>query len=189
MPSDLVKAFPFLFYLQITFGIEMHKERTRRNWDAQREDSWSLSRSPFPFWTGSDRHNTALIAILPSRQSCRSRSQHHAVRSRLRLRRAILPLVKPSRLSLFLLLSIWPDLMIFFSGFCLCFSIEEWMILYICLAAEKMWATSRKYVFYGIFKNKTKHQKIFFKTFFEMQQNTWKYFPFRKIFYMNQTQP
>ena len=27
----------------------------------------------------------------------------------------------------------------FFSGFCLCFCIEEWMILYICLAIEKMW--------------------------------------------------
>ena len=35
------------------------------------------------------------------------------------------------------------------------------MILYIHLATEKMWATSRKCVFYGIFKNTTKHQKIF----------------------------
>ena len=43
----------------------------------------------------------------------------------------------------------------FFSGFCLCF--EEWMILYICLVIEKMWVTSRKCVFYGIFKNTTKH--------------------------------
>ena len=67
---------------------------------------------------------------------------------------------------------IWPDLMIFFPGFCLCFCIEEWMLLYICLATEKMWATSRKCVFYGILKNTTKHQKIFFKTFFEMQSNT-----------------
>ena len=49
----------------------------------------------------------------------------------------------------------------FFPGFCLCFCIEEWMILYICLATEKMWATSRKCVFYGIFKNTTKHMKIF----------------------------
>ena len=70
------------------------------------------------------------------------------------------------------------DLMIF-SEFCLCF--EEWMILYICLAIEKMWATSRKCVFYGTFKNTTKHQKIFFETIFEMQPNTWKHFPFRKI--------
>ena len=44
-----------------------------------------------------------------------------------------------------------------------------------------MWATSRKCVFYGIFKNTTKHQKIFSETFFEMQPNTWKYFLFRKI--------
>ena len=34
---------------------------------------------------------------------------------------------------------IWLDLMIFFSGFCLCFCIKEWMILYIRLATEKMW--------------------------------------------------
>ena len=67
----------------------------------------------------------------------------------------------------------------FFSGFCLCF--EEWMILYIHLATEKMWATGRKCVFYGIFKNTTKHQKIFFETSFEMQPNTWKHFPFWKI--------
>ena len=44
-----------------------------------------------------------------------------------------------------------------------------------------MWATSRKCVFYGIFKNTTKHQKIFFEIFFEMQPNTWKHFLFRKI--------
>ena len=44
----------------------------------------------------------------------------------------------------------------FFSGFCLCFCIEKWMI-YIRLATKKMWATSRKYVFYNIFKNTTKH--------------------------------
>ena len=70
---------------------------------------------------------------------------------------------------------------IFFLGF-VSFVFLYWgMILYICLAAEKMWATSRKCVFYGIFKNTTKHQKIFFKTFFEMQPNTWKYFPFLKI--------
>ena len=78
----------------------------------------------------------------------------------------------------------WSDLMIFFFGFCLCFCIEEWMIFYIRLAIEKMWATSRKCVFYGIFKNTTKHQKIFFETFFEMQPNTWKHFPFRKIAFL-----
>ena len=67
----------------------------------------------------------------------RSREAPHW--SRLCLRRAISPVVEPSHLSLFLLLSIWPDLMIFFSRFCLCFCIEEWIILYIRLATEKMW--------------------------------------------------
>ena len=114
----------------------------------------SFSRSLFPFWIESDRRSTASIAISPSR---RLWLQHCVAWSRLRLRRAISPFVEPSRLSLFLLLLIWPDLMIFFSGFCLCFCIEEWMILYICFATEKMWITSRKCVFYGIFKNKTKH--------------------------------
>ena len=63
---------------------------------------------------------------------------------------------------------------IFFLGF-VSFVFLYWgMILYICLAAEKMWVTSKKCVFYGIFKNTTKHQKIFS----EMQQNTWKHFLF-----------
>ena len=44
-----------------------------------------------------------------------------------------------------------------------------------------MWTISRKCVFYSIFKNTTKHQKIFSETFFEMQPNTWKHFLFRKI--------
>ena len=35
----------------------------------------------------------------------------------------------------------------------------------------------------------SKHQKIFFGKFFEIQSNTWKHFPFRKYFYTNQTQP
>ena len=43
---------------------------------------------------------------------------------------------------------------------------------------EKMWVISRKCVFYGIFNNTTKHQKIFFTTFSEMQQNTLKIFSF-----------
>ena len=70
---------------------------------------------------------------------------------------------------------------IFFLGFVSFVFLYWWMILYICLAAEKMCATSRKCVFYVIFKNTTKYHKIFFKTFFEMQPNTWKYFPFLKI--------
>ena len=76
------------------------------------------------------------------------------------------------------------DLMIFFFllGFVSFVFIYWEMILYICLKAEKMWVISKKCVFYSIFKNTTKHQKIFFKAFFEMQQNTWKYFHFPKIF-------
>ena len=81
----------------------------------------------------------------------------------------------------FTCVSIWPNLMNFFLGF-VSFVFLYWgMILYICLAAEKMYSISRKCVFYGIFKNTTKYQKIFFKTFFKMQPNTWKYFPFPKI--------
>ena len=97
----------------------------------------------------------------------------------------------------------WPDLMNFFSEFCffcisvltgfdeffswvlflLCFCIEEWYYIFVwqLRKCEKMWAISRKCVFYGIFKNTIKYQKIFFKTFFEMQPNTWKYSPFPKI--------
>ena len=71
---------------------------------------------------------------------------------------------------------------VIFFGFYLCS--YEWMILCIRLVTEKMWATSRKCVFYGIFKNTTKHQKIFSETFFEMQPNTWKHFIFRKIAFL-----
>ena len=53
----------------------------------------------------------------------------------------------------------------FFSGFCSCFS---------------------GFVSSFFF---SKHQQIFFETFFEMQPNTWKHFPFWKCFYTNQTQP
>ena len=71
----------------------------------------------------------------------------------------------------------------FFLGF-VCVSVlkNEWYYILIWQPrkCEKMWATSRKCVFYGIFKNTTKHQKIFFK----MQQNTWKHFPFRKIAFL-----
>ena len=56
--------------------------------------------------------------------------------------RSTAPIAAPRRtqspLSLFLFLSIWPDLMIFFLGF-VCVCIEEWMVLYIRLATEKMW--------------------------------------------------
>ena len=60
--------------------------------------------------------------------------------------------------SLFLLLPIWLDLMNFFWLGFVSFVFIYWeMVLYICLEAEKMWETSRKCVFYIIFKNTTKH--------------------------------
>ena len=60
--------------------------------------------------------------------------------------------------SLFLLLLIWSDLMNFFWLGFVSFVFIYWeMVLYICLEAEKMWETSRKCVFYIIFKNTTKH--------------------------------
>ena len=74
----------------------------------------------------------------------------------------------------------------FFLGF-VCVLRNEWYYIFVWQPRKyeknvrKMWATSRKCVFYDIFKNITKHQKIFFETFFEMQPNTWKHFPFRKI--------
>ena len=155
MPSDPIKAFPFLFYLQITSGTETRKGRKRERKNDSQTQRPNPKRSgeiapsssqfappislfldlPLPFEPG------LIVAAL-----CRSRSHLRVDRDRSTApiaiavpHRVISPLVEPSRLSLFLLLSIWPDLMIFFSGFCLCFYIEEWMILYICLAAEKMW--------------------------------------------------
>ena len=76
-----------------------------------------------------------------------------------------------------------PDLMIFFLLGFVCVLRNEWYYIFVWQPrkCEKMWATSRKCVFYGTFKNTTKHQKIFFETFFEMQPITWKHFPFRKI--------
>ena len=90
----------------------------------------------------------------------------------------------------------WSDLMIFFLGF-VCVSVlrNEWYYIFVWQSrkCEKMWETSKKCVFYGIFKNTTKHQKIFFETFFEMQPNTWKHLLFssifRKYFYMNRIEP
>ena len=73
-----------------------------------------------------------------------------------------------------------PDYEFFFSRFYLCFWIEEWNYIFVwqLRKCEKMWVISRKCVFYGIFNNTTKHQKIFFTTFSEMQQNTLKIFSF-----------
>ena len=93
---------------------------------------------------------------------CRSQSQHCAAWSCLSSN----PIA-----SLSSFFSQFDRIMNFF--FWVLFVFLDWgMKSYICLVVEKMWATSRKCVFYGIFKNTTKHQKIFFKTFYEMQSNT-----------------
>ena len=108
----------------------------------------------------------------------------HRPRSRSRLRtdrdrstnrlRTISPLVEPSRDRI---------MNFFFLGF-ICVSGLRNEIIYLfgswenLRKCEKMWVISRKCVFYGIFNNTTKHQKIFFTTFSEMQPNTLKIFSF-----------
>ena len=87
-----------------------------------------------------------------------------------RLRRAISPSPSPSLRDLpsrsNLVTSLSPSssqfdriwwIFFFFLGFVSFVFLCLEMILYICLEAEKMWATSRKCVFYCIFKNTTKH--------------------------------
>ena len=175
MPSDPIKSFPFLFYLQITSGTETSKERssqTRKGRKRERKNDSQTQRQdrvvefalpislfldlPLPFdrvWSLQHRADRDL-AFVPIAIAAP--------------RRAISPLVEPSCLSLFLLLSIWSDLMIFFFWVLFLVFLYWGMILYICLTAEKMWVINRKYFFFSIFKNTNKHQKIFFKTFFEM---------------------
>ena len=96
----------------------------------------------------------------PVRRPTLRRSQHRANQAKIdsnatrsHLRRAISPLDRTqSPLSLPSSLNLTRFDEFFFFGF------VDWeMILYICLEAEKIWATSRKCVFYGIFKNITKH--------------------------------
>ena len=118
----------------------------------------SLSRSPSPFWTGSDCCSIAPIAISPSH---RSQSQHRATWSRLRLRHAISLLIEPSRLSLFLLLSIWSDLMIFFLGFVCVFLLRnEWYYIFV----------------WQLRKCEQQVENMFFMVFSRTQPNTRKYF-------------
>ena len=99
------------------------------------------------------------ISISPS---YRSQSQHRAARSRLRLHRAISPLVEPSRLSLFLLLSIWLDLMIFFFLGFVCVSVlrNEWYYIFV-------WQPR---------KCEQQVENVFFMEFSRTQPNIRKYF-------------
>ena len=129
MPSA-IKAFPFLFHLQNTSGTETRKGRKRERKNDSQTQRPNPRRSgeiaplssqfappislfldlPLPFELG------LIVAA-----SCLSRSRLHIDRDRSTAliaiavpRHVISPLVEPSCLSLFLLLSIWPDLMIFF---------------------------------------------------------------------------
>ena len=65
--------------------------------------------------------------------------------------------------------------------FLLCLYIEKWYYIFVWKLRSKMWRTSRKCVFYSIFKNTTKPVKIFSNAFFGVQPNTWKYFLSQKI--------
>ena len=83
----------------------------------------------------------------------------------------------------------------FFSRFCLCFCIEEWMILYICLAIEKMWENATEvddffldFVCISVLRNEwyifvwqprkceQQVENMFFIIFSRTQPNTKKYF-------------
>ena len=169
------KLFEVKIFTSNHFRTLAQRERERESPDH------SLDRAPIwrPKELQSDDHKP-----VSSRHTSANPHEHQSNKDQLQ-RRSILPLSCDlmnffSRFC-FTCVSIWSDLMNFFLSF-VSFVFLYWgMILYICLAAEKMYSTSRKCVFYGIFKNTTKYQKIFFKTFFKMQPNTWKYFPFPKI--------
>ena len=147
MPSDPVKAFLFLFYLQITFGIESRKERSSQTCKGRKRERERMThrRAKGERSRRRLRSREASIAIL--RIVDRNLAKHRADRN---------PSSNPV-VSLCSFFSQFDRIWWFFYGFCLCFCTEEWMILYIYLAIEKMWVTSRKCVFYGIFKNTTKH--------------------------------
>ena len=195
--STGVNWFPFLFYLQIPIFRKTQRESSERETHPRAERERERKNQENPEVPDSDhrpwpRCTPKSIVIDPDRRPWprrwivldpdrRPRSRRtpkpivldpdRCPRSRSRLRidrdrstnrlRAISPVVEPNR----------NQIMNFF--FWVLFVFLDWgMKLYICLAAEKIWATSRKYVFYGIFNNTTKHQKIFFTTFSEMQPNT-----------------
>ena len=165
----------------------MRKDRHR---ERERERENKREPSPQTELQSDDPHSTSLVdrstaPIAPISSTLTPLDLASAARSLLRIRRAISPLDRTkSPLSLPSSLSLTGfDEFFFWVLFLLCFCIEEWYYIFVWQLRkyEKMWATSRKCIFYDIFKNTTKHQKIFFKTFFEMQPNTWKYFPFLKI--------
>ena len=153
----------------------LEREREREREEEEEEERAQISVNPHSIGLITPRHTSAdPHQRRPTPTPIKQRSTPTPIASR---QLTLAPITDPHQcLSLFLLLSIWPDLMIFFPEFCFfCVSLYDriwwifflgfvsivflyWgMILYIRLVAEKMWATSRKCVFYGIFKNTTKH--------------------------------
>ena len=125
---------------------------------------WSCRSNPSPIW--SHRLSSSIVLKpISDEPSLIVLAIASAVRSHLRCAISPSPSLRdlPSRSNPVTSLSssssqfdrIW--LIFFFLGFVSFVFLCLEMILYICLEAEKMWATSRKCVFYCIFKNTTKH--------------------------------
>ena len=128
-------GFTLSFYLQIISGSHAKERESERKREREREKERRESREPL-LMTDRATRKVELAEIVQSfdrrgrpPRSPRSREAPRRSRSRLRANRDRAKCRSRSRkgprLSLFLLLSIWLDLIIFFSGFCLCFCIEE----------------------------------------------------------------
>ena len=186
-----VNWFPFLFYLQIPIFRKTQRELSERETrpHAERERG-RTQKSPtqiivpdriagssstqivvpdhvaFPENQSSLNHIVVLDRDLACRRT-QSRSQHQSASE-------ISPVVEPNRDR---------SMNFFFLGVICVSGLRNEIIIFVWQRrkSEKMWARSRKCIFHGIFNNTTKHQKIFFTIFSQIQPNTWKYFPFRKI--------
>ena len=150
MPSDPVKAFLFLFYLQITFGIETRKERSSQTCKGRKREKKNdlQMQRPNPRRSGEIAPPISLFLDLPLpfepglivAALCQSRSHLRADRDLTFLsiaiaapRRAISPSPLPRDLAFrrtqspfslpsSLNLTGFDDI---FFGFCFCFCIEE----------------------------------------------------------------
>ena len=121
---------------------ERERERARRSPmshqsdDRKRETERERREMIALDWWLHQSNNRTSPMITPDRRSHQSDS--NAARSR--LHRTIPPSpppIEPSLLSLFLLLSIWPDLMYFFAGFCFfCEWVWNWFIFHMFTAEE-----------------------------------------------------
>ena len=160
-------------------------ERERAEWEGERKKSHAQRER------GRERERTILrrravdLAFVPLRRRSRSREAPRRSRSTApRRSRSTAPRLRASLSSFFSQFDrIWWFFLWVLSVFLYWGMNDIVIFVWQPRKCEKMWTTSRKCVFYGIFKNITKHQKIFFEKIFEMQPNTWKHFPFRKIFY------